>query len=571
MDYVKQLYAQLRDLFLSMTPGNRIIASLLAAVLVVSLGYLLVGSVKTESTPEGKYVYLYDDREFEGDEKSSVESALAKDGLHAHDWIGNKLRVPKKLSAKYGATIAMANALIPRYNNRKTTVEGTSPWESGKAMENKKEQATARDLADAITLLPDIATAQVFPNSRREYNRKMLQFQWIPSVSVVVKAKTNKPLSDDAVVAIAGAVAPAFGVVDYKEIKIIDSKNQKTYNGLGQEQGGSGTSYGRAQAQYQERFKDQIYNLFPMIHGLQVETSVELTQKINENVFMVQHDDPTVIHSHVRGTDFEKTDADRYGRPGQIPQMSRPLIDSTANISAQAKTKEVTHENETSNALQGKEDRYEMIPLVPQKVVASLQVPRSYIMGLWLKKNTKKGETPQEPTEEQLDAESVLVLDNMKKQVEHLLRLYRDPKNPECVAITDYPDDPEEETVLTAWEKFQCWLVDNWQTLGLMGLVLAGLGVLWLITRPEKPEPIVIYEAPEVPLELLEARARAEAEAVAAAAEEELDDDGMPRTLEPFKSMLSLQEEIAELIEQNPEAATAVLRQWIGTVVLAER
>ena len=570
MDYLKQLYAQLRDLFLSMTPGNRIIASLLAAVLVVSLGYLVVGSIKTEPTPEGKYVYLYDGREFEGDEKSAAENALAKEGLRGHDWIGNKLRVPRKLSAKYTAQIAAEKVLNPRNNARITAVNGASPWESGKAMDNKKEQAYARDIADAIAQMPDIATAEVFPNSRREFNRKLLQNQWIPSVSVFVKAKTFKPLSDDAVASIAAIVAPAFGIVDRKEITITDSKNVKTYNGLGQEMGGNGASYMKEQTRYQELWKDKIYNLFPTIRGLQVETSVELTQRSKDEFFKVSHDDPTELHSHVKGTDFEKTDADRYARPGQVSQMGRQLIDPTANVSAQAKTKEVTHEEEKSNALQGIENRYEMFPLIPQKIVASLRVPRSYIKSLWLKKNTKKGETPQEPTEEQLDAESVLVLDVMKKQVEHLLSLYHDKKSLDSVNITDYHDDPEEEVILTAWEKFQLWLVDNWQTLGLMGLVLSGLGVLWLITRPEKPEPIVIYEAPEVPLELLEARARVEAEAAAAAAEE-VDEDGIPRTLEPFKSVLSLQEEIAELIEQNPDAAAAVLQQWIGTVVLAER
>ena len=567
MDYVKQLYAQLRDLFLSMTPGNRIIASMLAAVIVVSLGYLVVGSIKTDVTPEGKYAYVYDDRPFVGDEKSSAENALARAGLRGHDWIGDKLRVPRNQLAKYTAVIAENKVLNPRGNARKEAVDGAGPWESGKMLDNKKEQATARDLANAIAMLPDVATAQVFPSSRRDFNRQTLQHRWIPSASVLVEAKTNKPLSDDAVASIAAIVAPAFGIVDLKEITITDSKNVRTYNGLGQERSRGGTSYHSAQTRYQDQIKDQIHELFPYIRGLQVQATVVLSSRINENVFIVQHDDPTAVHTHERGTDFEKTDADRFARPGQIAQMSRTLIDPGANVSAQARTKEITHEKEESNALQGTENRHELAPFIPQRIVASLQIPRSYVKEVWQMRNR----TAQEPTEEELDVVSTVIRDDMKKQVEHLLFPYRDPRNPETVQITEYPDDPPEEIILTAWEQFQLWLFDNWQTLGLMGLVLSGLGVLWLITRPEKPEPIVIYEAPEVPLELLEARARAEAEAAAAAAEEEIGEDGIPRTLEPFKSMLSLQEEIAELVEQNPDAAAAVLRQWIGNVANVEK
>ena len=567
MDYLKQFYAQIRDLFLSMTPGNRIVASMLAAVLAVSLGYLFVGSIQTETLPDGKYAFIYDGRSFDGDEKTAAESAIARAKLRGHDWIGDKLRVPKKQVATFTNVLAAERVLNPRGNARTTMVNGTNPWESGKAMENKKEQAYAQDLAHAIALIPDIATAQVFPNSRRDFNRQTLQYRWIPSASVFVEAKAYKPLSDDVIASIAAIIAPAFGIVDLKEITITDSKNVRSYNGLGQERSGGGTSYNKIQSRYQEQIKDQIHELFPYIRGLQVQATVTLSPRINENVFIVQHDDPTAVHTHVRGTDFEKTDADRFARVGHAAQMNRPMIDSNVNTSLQARTKEVTHESETSNALQGTENRHELAPFIPQRIVASLQIPRSYVREVWQMRNR----TAQEPTEEELDAVSTVIRDDMKKQVEHLLFPYRDPRNPETVQITEYPDDPPEEVALTAWEKFLLWLIENWQTLGLMGLVLTGLGVLWSITRPEKHGDVVLYELPETPLEQYEALAKAKAEAEAAALAEAEGEEDFPRSLESFRSMRSLQEEVAELVTENPEAAAAVLRQWIGTAVQMEK
>ncbi len=140
------------------------------------------------------------------------------------------------------------------------------------------------------------------------------------------------------------------------------------------------------------------------------------------------------------------------------------------------------------------------------------------------------------------------------------------------VRVSYYRTIPEKVVELTAWEKTQQWLMQNWQNLSLMGLVLCGLCVLWSVTKPAKPEPIVIYEAPEIPMEVIEAKAALKAEAEAAAAAAEEDDEELSRTLDGFdKSIRSLQDEIAELIEENPDAAAAVLRQWIGNAVLVEK
>ncbi|MCL2623796.1 MAG: hypothetical protein FWD31_09035, partial [Planctomycetaceae bacterium] len=114
----------------------------------------------------------------------------------------------------------------------------------------------------------------------------------------------------------------------------------------------------------------------------------------------------------------------------------------------------------------------------------------------------------------------------------------------------------------TAWQNLTAWFGDNWKTMGLFGLIAASLGVLWGVARPQKPDPIIIYEAPELP----------NIETETDEDEEEDEEDGFKRTLEPFnKSMRSLQEEVSELVNENPDAAANVLRQWIGRGTSQER
>jgi flagellar biosynthesis/type III secretory pathway M-ring protein FliF/YscJ len=110
-----------------------------------------------------------------------------------------------------------------------------------------------------------------------------------------------------------------------------------------------------------------------------------------------------------------------------------------------------------------------------------------------------------------------------------------------------------------------------------MSLVFSGLVVLYLISKPQKPDNIMIYEGLETPLEAIDARlaekrrleeeARRLAEEAAAAVEEEIE---FENSLGELGSLRSLRDEIAELIRNNPEAAAAIIRQWIGNVSVVE-
>ena len=75
MDFVNKLYAQLSDIFRSMSAGSRLAVGLLLALIVISLVYLFQYQVVAGDE------YLLNGRAFSGSELTAIEAAFAKAGL----------------------------------------------------------------------------------------------------------------------------------------------------------------------------------------------------------------------------------------------------------------------------------------------------------------------------------------------------------------------------------------------------------------------------------------------------------------------------------------------------------
>jgi len=577
-NFFNQNYAKLKDLYLSMTLGNRIVATLLMATLLISLGYLIVGSIKS-ADPTSKTVKLYNGHRFNFNEMRAAEEAISKNHLKGPLWIGDQLQVPAEKQSAFVVALADASVLETTGKERQMQADTLTPWQSKALMNEKMTTATEQACVAAIKLIPGIATAKVISNKRPAWEKNVWARTQIPSVGVFVEAVENRPLKTETITAIGQIVKPIFGINDMKEISIVDTKHSRSYDGMGEEQNSAQGAFLRHQNRYQEEWENKIYDLLPNIDGLKVKASVMLTTYREQRLFDVDHRKPTPLVTHEMGYDFMREGYDRFFRPGQIAQFSRPLIDPTGDVSPKDRTTEKKHEAEVTNALPGTETRTEELPYIPLQVKVTIQIPREHILAVWRENNRYTDEPDANPTKEQLLAAEELFRESTKRSIGKLLEPYRrsakeDPM--ELVEITYYDQIRPKEVTLTTLEQFVLFLQQHWQTLGLMSLVFSGLTVLWLISKPQKPEPIVIYEGLDTPLEAIDARIaerirREEEEAAAAAiAAEEKAQEEYENSLGEFGSIRSLREEIAELIAKNPEAAAAVIRQWIGNAVLVE-
>ena len=108
MDFLNKAIAQITDLFRSMTPGARITAGLLLAVLVVSLGYLFNHQ---SSSPDA---FLMDGESLPPSELKAIAGAFSKAKLGDYDIdASHRIRVPAGEKAKYMAALVDGNA-VPR-------------------------------------------------------------------------------------------------------------------------------------------------------------------------------------------------------------------------------------------------------------------------------------------------------------------------------------------------------------------------------------------------------------------------------------------------------------------------
>ena len=100
MDFLNRAQAQVSDLFRSMTPGARITAALLLAVVLISLAYLFTYQVS------GSEAYLMGGESFPPSHLGAMEAAFDKAGLSSYEFEGNKIRVPRGQQSRYMGALA---------------------------------------------------------------------------------------------------------------------------------------------------------------------------------------------------------------------------------------------------------------------------------------------------------------------------------------------------------------------------------------------------------------------------------------------------------------------------------
>jgi len=558
MDFVNKAFAQLTELFRSLSPGTRIVGGLLIAAIGISLFYLF------QFQATGGEEFLLGGRPFDSSEMAKIETAFAKAGLSQSEIVDNRIRIPRGKKGEYLAALADNNALpADFYKHLDEATAADNPFASTRSLDLRRWNAKQKELALIISRMRGIESATVQYDeeakgglSRQKNKTAMVAIQTIGGV-----------VDEDQIRAIRNVIASAYAGLDRHSITITDMTSGLSYGGaLGP--GGvpeDESMYASHKQKYERDWQQKIAAQLATIPGVIVGVNVELSPEIEHSKQIVKLDPKPITLQSSEATTEKTTQAPQVaGRPGaQSNGVGNQPVAIAATSSSPGSSLTET-KNEAINVPGYEVENIGNSPLMPTMVTASIEVPRSYLLQVWRQRNPPAAGTeaklpdPAELLKVQTETEN-----RIKETVRNLLPPVAQGTNPYPHIVvstyTDLPGAPAAAPTFASWAKL--WLTDNWQTLAMIGVGLMSLLMLRSMVRspgqPGSPVRTASDESAEPPGPRL---------ANTDGPEEAAEPEPVQTLRKRFKSTAGpdLKVELQEIVKDNPDAAANILRSWIG-------
>jgi flagellar M-ring protein FliF len=553
MDFLNKAFAQLADLFKSMSPGARITAGLLVVLVAVSMTYLFVFQMNTANE------FLFGSREFSQAELDAMQTSFGAAGLNQFEVVGKRVRVPRGRLVEYLQALSQSNFQPQNFDSAidQVVADSNSLIDSRPLQDFKFSQAQEKKCAQVIQGMRGIDKAAVRFNEVKkggfppQTERK----------ATVAASGTGGALSPAQVQQIRIFVAGYFAIGS-DDVTITDLNANITFGGdrTTRELNGPQTEYAEAKRDYESYWKQKIQECLAVYPGVVVGVNVEVDPELaSESRKVVVDPQPTAVESNTYTKKTENRPAPS-GRPGAVPnEVASNTPRSITSVSAQESTLDENREQQVS--VPGHEQTVrKKAPLIPTSVTATVLIPESYIKQLCSKKKDTSntgGTPPDPPTPTEIATETESLIESIKKTV--LSTLPPPPADSasttSLVDVRTYVDLPAPEVDPPSFATTaQFWFTDNWQNLGLVGLGLMSLLMLRSMVKSNVPttatSSVALPAAPKT------------------AADEPVQEEPSPepvilqRRQRPAGG--SLRDELTAMVKEDPDAAANVLRTWIG-------
>ncbi len=561
MDFLNKAYAQLVELFRSMTPGARTTSALLLVVAVVSVAFLFNHQVSGPDT------YLMGGEMFSPSQLRDMQAAFGKAGLEAQ-LDGARVKVPSGQQSKYMAALAEANALPAEFGEFLHKAVNTNSFFSPNRLQQETQIKIARqrELQGIINSMSgvDKCAVQIDEEIKRDLFAKK-----IITASVSIQPKGLQPVTADLVSVVKNLVAGSVAGLKPEAVTVIDLRNARSFagnGGLDSTSGGTMGDYADYKKRLQRDWEESIGRVLSYIPGVVVTTNVELDPELSNEETATEYEPK---HSE-RRREPGGSIANDENTSGQWPTLGR---NGEANRSAKGggsllpMVGDESNQKQPPRAMPIMQKRIVREGRTPKRVTVSVAVPNTYYEEVWRRQNPP----PEGQTETRPDPAALAELQAAeKKKIEEMivtLLPLRDKTldvSPQVAVSTFYPIHSAPLPELTAQESALAWLGQHWNALALGGLALVSLLVLRSIVRSTPTDPA------RNPISAVQDKARAFSLLSDDESDEPLDATGDGRFTGGgrFKrrdgSQPSLRDELAEIVNDDPEAAVSILRTWIG-------
>jgi flagellar M-ring protein FliF len=553
MDFLNKAFAQVAELFRSMSPAARVTTGLLLVLVVVSGGYLFNHRIS------GGDSYLLEGQHFSQPELQAMQSAFGQAGLSGYEIDGGRIRVPSGLKAKYMAALADADAMPAHFGSHlDAAVNKPSPFTSKAQQEAMLKNAKQKELAAIIRWMNGIESAAVLYDAQKKPG---LGGEQLVTASVTVKPVGSKPLEPVQVRKIRDLVTTAIVGLDITNVTVVDVNGTSYRGGAGgNAQDVFDDPYAQRVKYWQEYYQSTILDALKYVPGAVVTANVELDprSKLQEEK---THVDPKVVALDVLD-ETENNKSESAGPSGQ-PGLQAQRPNAPATLPAQARGTQTDKErtvrrekNDTSRDW----TKTETVGLTPKRVKVTVGVPTSYFEKLYRDQNPSPSGQPPPDIDKKMLAQ--IQTDEISKIQSHITNLIpqsdltADPRP--LVTVTPFHPLPVGEIPEPATSDIALgWLAANWST-----AAMACLGLVSLVMLRSMARAVPVQTAtPDLPLPAAPPPSDKEEKEQETAEDEVKATNRLKRRI---GSGQSLRDELAEMVREDPDTAASILRSWIG-------
>ncbi len=543
MDWVRKWMTQIQAHLSELSISQKLLIGTLAVVVFAVLMVLALWAGRPQYAP-------VIDQSLTAAEQSRITTYLDSRNIR-YEVVGDRVMIPPDRQAEVLAGLQLQQ-LLPEDTSRgfAVLIETQSWWQSSAQNRQVYNIALQNELAAIVSNMRGVNAAKVIISEPRDTGFGATHTRPSASVNVQMAAgAVNQKLAD----AVAGLVAGAVAEMNPEDVTVIDAGAGRQFRK--RNDGQLVPSDFLEMVQIQERtFRERIASALGYIPKVIVAVNVEVdpSRKQTESTTYDQDKSVSLIASE-RAREETSTERRDGGEPG-------PRANTAVNIPGAGGTGSETALTETENAYSphaGVTHEQVVDPGgVPTRVNATVNVPRSYFVSLYMQ---GRDEGAEQPDDAALQAVYTEHLDRIKKQVEPLLMA----RNEGRVVVDVYPDGEGaigEAAVAAAGAGAGGLLSGNLiRPVGLSLMALVSLAAMFMMIRKASqpaPEPESNELAGMPPMlggDDFDMAGEA-GELDAALPGMEVDDDQIANR--------KVSEQVAEMIKNNPDEAANVLRQW---------
>jgi flagellar M-ring protein FliF len=553
MDFLNQAFAQVRDLFLSMTPAARVTSVLLVAVIGVSLGFLV------QQQSSGPDEYLFNGEFLAPADADRAEAAIAQAGLNGWSREGNRIRVPRGRMAEFLGAVADADALPPNHDTIIQQALDLGPFVDEHTRQQRLKAAREQQLSLIIRSMDGIEDAKVIFDVQPA---RGLSRTGKATATVSVRPESGEPLNPQRSKLIRKAVAGAIAGLTVEDVVLINLGD----GSVGGDQISAeafDSPYFQHRVAFEQQMRSKIENLLTHIPGVQVQVTAELSPALTREIRTVTPEgEATALRESQQEKTVDTQHMNNGGRPGLIAQGPGRGTENVPETTV--KNTESDLQSEQNYFIPTKDELMTEAGLVPEQVRAAVSVPTSYLVALYREDQRRKGADITQP----LPADINTIFETYRKQITLDVKGVVTPLLPKQLAVNNFSDvsvsffeslTPETTEAPSTASNAMVWASQNFNTLTMAGVALVSLVMLRsMVKGVPASEPSSAAGSPTLSLAgAIPAEAKGEAPQ-----EEEPEDPQRPRLR--LKKGKSLSDELTLIVKEDPDSAAAILRTWIS-------